>query len=382
MAVRLKHLPLRLSYAHGRHYGYVHVPKKRIPHLLGRANIWRKCFVVHPSTEIIDSLQKYQWLTGTSVVPHLPESFEKIPTPKESIIEDFKERLTEYLLIMKDTLVDKNDNWWLSGINNGIFQAVLPSIWGLGQKYPHIMGSYWTTDPNVECYWRKYGMNFISFSCPLAILHTSASLQLPVEANDSSSIGEPCPPMEFHPVSNIGLFERSFDEINVFGGNKRQSAYNMAHTLLVHNRKKNNAEQTSSNGLMQLFAQSAAQTVQNGFPLDKDLQYPLFTQAILTNGCDYTFVCYQLNTLNLTKDSPSMLRNLYWIGPTLCLYDNIESVSLNEECIVMILKFLLNRTLRSGPSQSGFKMAEIEKIEKERLRATRKKIHLRHQPTI
>ena len=366
-------------YAQIRHYGYVHVPKPHVPHLLGRANIWRKCYEVHPCTEIVDCLGKYQWLTGTSIVPHLPESYEKIQTPDESLIVDFEERLLEYLQMRKDKLLETRDRWWRLGLNYGLFQAVLPTIWQLGDKYPHITSSYWTMDPRVECYWRKHGNNFITYACPMAILYTSGSLHLPVEPKDSSNIGEPYPLTELHPQANIGLFKRSFDQINVFGGNRRHSPYNLAHTLVVKNRARNTIEQTRAHGLMQLFVQSAAQTIQNGFLLDADLHYPLFTQAILTNGREFTFVCYQLNTLNLTKDDPSSLSNIYWIGPTMSLYDSIYSLSINKECIAMIMKFLLNRMLRKGPSQSGFRLAEIEKHKWERSRVTRKRIYLTDQ---
>ena len=53
---------------------------------------------------------------------------------------------------------------------------------------------------------------------------------------------------------------------------------------------------------MQLFAQSAAEAahVQNGFKIDED---PLVNQGILTDGQTFTYVCFQLNTLNFRKES-------------------------------------------------------------------------------
>jgi small subunit ribosomal protein S30 len=335
--------------------------------------------VVHPSTEVVDCLLKYQWLTGTSIVPHLPDSYEDLPTPETSLIEDFKGRLEEYLIMAQDDLVcEKGENWWRAGINFGLFQAVLPSIWSLAPKYPHIISSYWSTNTKIECYWRRHGMNFITFGHPLGILRTPKSLELPVAPDEP--VGEPCPSTDLHPTTHIRIFQRSFDQITVYGGSKCQSAFNLAHTLVIQDRSKNTPEQTKAHGLMELFAQSAAQTVQNGFPLDQDLHYPLYTQGIITNGQDYTFVSYQLNTLNLTKDNPSDLHNVYWIGPTYSLYERTgpSSVTVNDECACMIVKFFLNRTSRNAPLHSGFKMAELANIEKERLRSTRKRVDLRY----
>lgn len=334
-------------YIHSRRYGYVHVPKKTIPHLLGHGNAWRKCFVVHPSTQAIDSLQKYQWLTGTRVVRHLPELFNLTPAPDESVVHDLKQRLMDYILQM----TTGKKNWqFYSELSFGLFQAILPSLWQLGCRYSHIKHSYWSLNASIECYWRKHDVNYITFTNPLAVLYVPASLQL-LSQPDDVIVGDP--PPELHP-SHIGLFEHSFDEINVSGGNKRHSPYPLAHTLLVNNSKRNTLEQTTSHALMQLFAQSAAQAIQNGYPLDCDLNYQLSTQAILTDGQIFTFACYQLNTLDFTKSNPDKISNVFWIGPTLQLYDS-QMMTINEDCLVMILKFLLNRTLRKGPSKSGFR---------------------------
>ena len=347
-------------------YGYVHVPKKTTPHLLGHGSVWRKCFVVHPSIEASDCLHKFQRLTGTDVVQGLPEPYNKAVLPSESLVKDTKQSVIEYLLLQNEEGFSMKAKWWRSGILDGILQAILSSVWRVGDKYPHIVDSYWTCKPKVECYWRNTGKNYITLAEPLAILHTTSPLKL--WCDPTYQINKSCPLIDtkFPSTSYFGLFEHSFDEINVFGGNKYQSSYPFAHTIFVQNRSSNSIEQTKAHSLMQLFAQSAAQTIQSGFPLDEDLYYPLSCQAILTDGHKYTFSCYQLNTLNLTTNR--MKNNFFWIGPTLTMYDNLlETIDVNEECIALILKFLLNRPLRKRPSQSGFKMSALQNIAKKEL---------------
>ena len=326
-----------------RHYGYVHVHHKTIPHLLGHGSIWRKCFVVYPTSEAKDCLVNYQWLTGTRVLNKLPPSIDSIPMPNESIITDFKERLTDYIMLSQSKRKNRLDLHL--NLNFGVYQALLSCLWQLGHNYSHIRDSYWSPLTKVTCYWRRHGINYITFTTP-SILYTSLALDLwsPTASLEEGSVPVP----DINP-SHLGLFERSFDKIDVFGGNKSLSFFPMAHTLIIKNSyTKNTPEQTMAHALLELFAQAAAQTVQNGYSLDSNLDYPLATQAILTDGQSYTLACYQLNTLDLRQDSSSSISNVLWYGPTFEIWDK-ETNTVNEECAILLLKFLLNCPLRKKP---------------------------------
>ena len=318
-----------------RHYGYAHVVHKTVPHLLGPGNVWRKCYVVHPCSVKKDCLTHAQWLTGTKLVQGLPQEIDLISPPNDFIVTEFKERLMDYMKI------SQNESQLYSNLNFGVYQACLSCLWSLG-KFQHIRHSYWSPITKVTSYWRRSGLNFVTFTKP-SILYTSSALDLwsPPTTTSEDSVSDINP-------SHIQLFEQSFDNINVFGGNKSLSLYPMAHTLIVgNNYKKHTLEQTISHALLQLFAQSSAQTIQNGYPLDSELDYPLATQAILTDGLQYTFACYQLNTLNLMKKSQKF-SNYMWCGPTYTIWDK-KTNDLNDECVLLLLKFLLNKPLRRIP---------------------------------
>ncbi|XP_011404360.1 PREDICTED: 28S ribosomal protein S30, mitochondrial-like [Amphimedon queenslandica] len=322
-------------------YGYVHVVHKTIPHLLGPGNVWRKCYVVHPCSVKKDSLLHAQWLTGTKLVNGLPKEINSISLPNDFIVTEFKERLIDYMKISPDTtpLYSNNNN-----LNFGLYQACLSCLWSLG-NFQHIQHSYWSPITKVTSYWRRNGLNFVTFTKP-SILYTSSALDLWPTPSTTTLVD----PVKYLNPSHIQLFEQSFDDINVFGGNKSLSLYPMAHTLIVDNDyKKHTLEQTISHALLQLFAQSSAQTVQNGYPLDRRLDYPLATQAILTDGLQYTFACYQLNTLNMTETSQQEVFNYMWCGPTYKIW-NKEKTDLNNKCVTLLLKFLLNEPLRETPA--------------------------------
>ena len=379
--IKLKRVPVSAAKALvtlTRCYGYVHVPKKRIPHLLGYGNLWRKCYVIHPQTRAHDCLSKYQWLTKTIVIRDLPDIFGALPTPDAAMVDDFETRANESLSFQvrerpTNTLLKRD-------LSSGFLQCVLMSIWQKGPRYPHLTDSNLTHSPVVECYWKRSGVNYITILNPLYILHTSAPLQLFCDPGFTE--GEMWPPVEYQ-ASDLRVFERSFDQIEVFGGTKYKSPYSFAHTLFLYNQNWNTIEQTYANALISLFAQSAAHTVQNGYRQDHDLQFPLATYGILLDGKEFTFVAYQLNTLDFRTDMSSSKCNVLWIGPTMSLYEEATQGNglrgFNRECAAHFVKIVLHslRGRKPAPSESGFALAAKE--EKPRSRRERKRLEREHR---
>ena len=350
-----KLLPPRLPGAAltARHYGYVHVPKKKPPHLLGPGWRWRKCFVVHPSTQAVSPLLKYQWLTKSVIIPELPDKLLSMKTPDAAHLSDFRERAEEFWAFQVRTLPQPLSPWL--EVSAGFLQSALASVWQTANKYWHLKYSSLTFQPKVEAYWRRNGENFICKSNPLYILHTGKPLDL-FCTNDVT--GESVPPLQYSPL-HLGLFSHSFDQIHPFNGCKRFCPYSFSHTVFAYDDKSRSNDQLLAHGLMQLFCLAAAEAVQNGYPVDKDLEFPLVNQGIVTNGRRFTFVCFQLNTLDFRKEAPEDGRhNVFWAGPTVNLYEQIENgVGLkgySEECSALLLKFLMHAPARLKPSTSGF----------------------------
>ena len=319
--------------------------------------------MVRPTTETSDPLLKYQWLTKTTVVRDLPDSFAH-SQQSEALLEDFKRRATEALAFKRPpkTLI-------MSEENEALFLSLLASAWVRGEEFPHLLHSNLTSAPKVECYWQRCGINYISQPCPLFVLHAAQPLELFCKLSFTGE--EEYPPVQYEPY-HMGFFEHSFDQITVSGGCKRLSPFPFAHTLFLHSRETNTSDQINALALMHLFAQSAGQTVQNGYPFNKHLHYPLASQAIVTNGKDFSFYCFQLNTLDLFSEnsndkhqSDQERRNVLWIGPTLKLYQKVDPgvglIGFNPKCSGMFLQFLFNNHFRQKPSESGFSLAKAEK---------------------
>ena len=296
---------------------------------------------------------KYQWLTKSVVVNDLPEQILCMDPPNDSIVKDFHRRAREFLAFQVC-----NKPHWQSFTPlelSSFFQSVLASLWTHGSEYEHLVQSHMTFSRKVKCYWRRSGDNFLCISSPLYVLRTTKALGLFCEPNFQ---GDTIPPLQYKPF-HLGLFEHSIDQILPSGGIQSRGPFPMVHTLFVHDPNSKTGEQIHAHGLMQLFAQTAAEAVQNGFKLDQDLPYPLVNQGIVTDGRKFTFMCFQLNTLDLREESESSgINNVFWAGPSLDLYDNIQKgegvEGFNEECTGLLLKFLVNEPIRYKPRMWGY----------------------------
>ena len=347
--------------------------------------------MVYPLTLMKDPFTKYQWLTGTSVVQGLPSCVTDLETPipgEKGVLREMEERVAEVLAFQFHVRDDPTRlNKHIMGA--GLLQGMLATIWPLagGQtEIQHLAQSYLTFNPEIECYWRRNRNNFLCHANPMYILHTTKPLGLlcPPDCQDGerSWINNDDDP-DFLPYqpNHLNLHLQSFDQIKPFPGSKRRGPYVYCHTLFVEDKRSRSLEQTLAHGLMQMFAQAASMVVQNGFMLDRDALYPQVNQCIITNGKSFTFLCYQLNTLDLAEDQKADgkgRRNILWVGPTLDLYENVKYgfglESFNEECARLFLRFVLKVPTREAFSVSGFLLKKTkEKLLEKEWKLIRKK---------
>ena len=348
------HLPSTASLI-CRHYGYIHVPKKKVPHILGPGWLWRKCFIVHPYTQTLDPLTKFQWLTKSVIVNELPGQILAMLPPDDSVLQDFYKRAQEFLAFQVRSQPQNRLRQSFTTLEMAsFFQSTLASLWSVANHYGHLVQSHLTYNRDVKCYWRRNGDNLLCITTPLYVLRTTRALGLFCEPTFQ---GDTIPPLQYKPF-HLGLFQHSVDQILPSGGAQARSPFPMAHTLFIHDTNSKSTEQLYAHGLMQLFAQSAAEAVQNGFNIDEDLPYPLVNQGILTDGQTFTFVCFQLNTLDFRKESEDDgINNVFWTGPSLKLYESIQEgegvEGFDDTCAGLLMKFLLNKPIRLRPKQWG-----------------------------
>ncbi|XP_065911760.1 large ribosomal subunit protein mL65-like [Dysidea avara] len=323
------------------------VQPKRIPHLLGPSSVWRKCNLVIPTTVTMDPLMKYQWLTKTSVIRGLPSRITDCAVDKQDI-KDVEERVSQTLAFQtRQKFGDKE-------IAAGVLQNMFSPLWKHASDYNHLLNSSLACYPKIECYWRRKSVNYITILKPAYVFHTSNPLELFVEPSFSRNN---IPPVEYT-ARSMNMFMHPFNRITVFGGFSRHSNFPFGHTVLCVDSSSVTEEQVSSRALITLFAQAAAQSVQDGHKLDEDLSFPLASQGIFTNGQWFAYFCYQLNTLDLRSNKKCW--NVFYVGPVMKLFESVvpgEGLQhFNPDCAKLFLQFMLQRTTRQHPKFDGFQL--------------------------
>ena len=345
-----------------RGYSYIHRPKPKEPHILGPSHIWRKCYLVHTNKNIYDPVPSFQWLTKSALIDGLPDCLANRELFSQNVIDDFRLRATEVLAKQEQRRSYKGNIIYLD-VTRSFLQGVLPALWNLGKEHAHLDNCSVAYQPHIETFWMRHGFKFVCKTSPSYLLHTAYALPL-LHEDVSFKGNDSIPTNQYHP-RHLYLFEHSFNELRPFCGYRLGSSYTFCHTLLITDTFNNDREHHISNGLLSLFAQASAQTLQYGYKQNKDLYFPLTSQAIITNGRTFTFLCFQLNTLDMREDLGAW--NICWAGPTLPLYDRIEDgelVGFNEECVQLLLQVLTNPPGRHKPIYTGFKLAYIEQLKR------------------
>lgn len=115
-----------------------------------------------------------------------------------------------------------------------------------------------------------------------------------------------------------------------------------------------NLEGAHSVAILSSFSWLLGQACYQGFSTFHDVTYPLLTQTALTNGKDWSFYLYQLNTTLLhTKNSTENPRcNLCWAAKPVSLFESVHDgrvIGLNEDVLKQIVKmYLLEPRERHG----------------------------------
>lgn len=324
-----------------------------------------------PTVATLDPLIKYQWLTKSSVIRGLPSRITACEIDEDSL-KDVEKRVSQTLAFQ--TRLDFDDK----EIAAGLLQNMLLPLWKHADVHEHLLNSSLAYQSKIECYWRRSGTNYITVRKPAYVFHTSKALELFTEPSFSGN--DSLPPVQYTPRS-MNMFEHPFNQITTFAGFSRDSHFPFGHTILYVDSRSLSEDQLAAHALVTLFSQAAAQTVQDGHKLDKDLYFPLANQGIFTNGQLYAYFCYQLNTLDLREDTGCW--NVFYIGPTLQLFDLVipgEGLTeFNPEVAKLFMQFILQKPTREPPELDGFQLAEQARRKKVAARVGSKEKYLKER---
>uniref|UniRef100_A0A2K6UW66 Mitochondrial ribosomal protein S30 n=1 Tax=Saimiri boliviensis boliviensis TaxID=39432 RepID=A0A2K6UW66_SAIBB len=185
------------------------------------------------------------------------------------------------------------------------------------------------------------------------------SKQLPEFVPLDYSVPVEIPTIKCKP-DKLPLFKRQYEN-HIFVGSKTADPCCYGHTqfhLLPDKLRRerllrqNCADQIEvvfrANAIASLFAWTGAQAMYQGFWSEADVTRPFVSQGVITDGKYFSFFCYQLNTLALTKqaDQNNPRKNICWGTESKPLYETIEDNDVkgfNDDVLLQIVHFLLNR---------------------------------------
>jgi len=117
-------------------------------------------------------------------------------------------------------------------------------------------------------------------------------------------------------------------------------------------------EQQQAYGIMSMFGSLVALAMDSGVKMGEHLETPLVTKCVITDGIQFTLMCYQLNTLSFQEDSG--IKNCAWASHSMNLFEKSASKvrpvlyeildagddvpGFNDECFKSILAFLCQET--------------------------------------
>lgn len=331
-----------------------------------------KTYTLSLAPPMYNAMNFYKYITRTHIINDMPVQFRNMNLDKELV--DIRDTLCE-------TLLDHYCNIWrrekfknlhdyLDGRNAGSALAnslILQCYKKLALRNEYVYNSTIQQNPRIWSFWyhggygsveddvneRNLCFQFEDFGA-LAI-RTKQPLQPIFDRNHELCSTPEVLDYNFHPDMFQIPFETSSKVACIpsyWCGDPCEYPFLLVLTPDVfksltdklHYYKESNIE--SGAAVICSFAWLSAVATYQGFTPFHDITYPLVCQTIITNGQDWKFFMYQLNTYAFHNDvDQKNKRNLCWSSGKLRLFDTIEDgqvKGINDEVFKMLLKFLHN----------------------------------------
>ncbi|CAL8087343.1 unnamed protein product [Orchesella dallaii] len=355
-----------------------------------------------------DSLAAYKFVTRTHVASNtqLPDQYYS-PELEEQVkhyVEEVKEPILDALQFelhsprsyetefneFPNTIESKKSQSIISQINRVVLTV-------LGRDFEHLKDSQVDIQPNVEAFWQMggleasyrrrnqregnktktapdcYKLKHVQVDGPMEYnLHYVGSPLLQVRCKDPPQhFVLPTDPLclrsieEFpdrfpHFLQAYGFrFEDDLRFASIIPGHWSGDTHrcnllayhrrdHLWHRERIQNRywtaKDENEEALYSQAMLVSFGRLLSQAFYHGFDQFGGFEYPFSTQTVITNGLDWSFFAYQLNTIEFHELAlaKNQNQNIMWGTQSESIFDKQKSDELNKNVLGNILKFYLN----------------------------------------
>lgn len=355
-----------------------------------------KSLIVHENVVHYNSLQHAQYATRTHVIPEhgLPAFYDNIITSEEldSLVNDLKSSIEDIIAFeyssrnrKHELNQDQLDNKCLMEniIANAIIQHINRTLQiHLAPLEPHIVEIQTDYEPRIEAFWFVGGVNppsniinirksikwmkdyvddpvdlgiqylgqpvlYLRHEFPLKEIISlseseNPSLEVPRFTYDPRVLGYAC--KRRHGTNIPGFWPGDACEFGLL------SYHNCGYMHIkpeVYKDENTTLETLTTQAIFASYSWLLTQACYQGFSTFHDVTYPLVNQAVITNGQDWSFFVYQLNTTVLYGENidENPRCNICWTTKPVKLFEKVEGEKvhgLNTDVIKSLIKFYIN----------------------------------------
>lgn len=334
------------------------------------------CFVMRPDCLYYNSLPAYQYATRTHLIDGLPADY------KDMDVEEAYARLKPHLVDAVATELEMHNSGdkvqkrcsESTKQRNIIANLLSVLLKGLAKDVPHLQTAQVDLTPRCDSYWehgryypnmrRRYRnqeiipMNFQYCDKPDAQVRVTEPLDPVLGLDDPLVCSKEVPDFPYHP--SFMKFKWKNKVLTSLPGTWpfhncifplvtiRQRSELTGHYDSPFRTPEEVQDATNAAALLTGFGWLNGVASQLGFTLYDEPTYPLVSQVVNTDGQNWTFAVYQLNTHRFHEDfyESNPLRNLCWTSGNLRLfeaYEGGELKGLDDGVFKNLLRFLLRR---------------------------------------
>ena len=306
-----------------------------------------KAYVFHPKVQTLEAdVQVFHW-TKTKEVEGRPKTVE---TLRDSIeLTAFRDAIEKNIIVARN--FETQEEYTPQTYPFGLFQNVLKTVLTNAQDYPQLHNLHIAHEPNIVATWKNSGKTVAVRGRPGSMLTSKEKLPI---FYDNAMVTE----SEHYSFEPFGLTDPFVDmkpyhvKNYCSTGFLKGRLFPYLHTLMVVDNQAVPWTQLIQKGIVYTFGSLLAQAVEKHGEniIGMEIPEPEYAQCIVTNGKRFSFIWYQLNTLNM-QDINTEIKNLVCVESPGLLYSKIEKlkgpgrhrriVDLDDDILRTLLSVLL-----------------------------------------
>lgn len=302
-------------------------------------------YVFHPNTETMEAdLQMLQW-TKSQQVDSPPNCLEELRNSLD--LEVFQNLITKNIIVAR--CFETQEPYPPPTYSLGLLQNITKTILLQAHRFPQLHNLHIAFNPHIAATW-KHGENAMAVrGRPGTFLTSKERLSQFYDRDMIEQTREHKFELLEAPLSPYIDLKQYSIKNEYSSGFTKQRSFPYFHTLFVINNKGTPEVQLVQRGIMYTFGRLLLQAVERHGTeiIGMELPEPECAQCIVTTGKRFSFIWFQLNTLDMADVNDGGIKNLVHIERPGFLYSQIDPYKGQRKKVIADLNHDILRTLLS-----------------------------------